>query len=320
MDADRARAHTARLRVPIFAIVLLVTGLVTARSAHAQIVLLDGAIAGFVGQTQQGHLDQPTPITSWSEFLTFFGGDTSGLANPYLAPSVQAFFDNGGERVWIVRTAAGDDAALIGGAAAGGQPARGLGALAGIDEVGVVAIPGATSRAIHVALLAHCESLADRVCLLDPASRDDVAAVQAERSGLASPAGHGTLWFPWVEAAPAGTPLELPPSGFVAGVIARTDAAAGPWESPAGPTRGPLLGATGLTYDVSTAEQDLLNPQGIDLLRSFPTTGPIVYGARTLSSDPEWRYLAVRRLATHVRESIEEGTRYALSEPNDALL
>jgi phage tail sheath protein FI len=283
----------------------------------AQIVQIETAVAGFVGQSEQGPLDQPTLVTSYDAFLSVFGGGTAGLTNPFLAPSVQAFFDNGGSRLFIVRTAGADDASLIGSPAIGGTPAAGLRALAGIDEIGIVAIPGATSQAVHGAMIAECEALRDRICLLDPGSRDDVGAVLVERAGLWAPEGFAALYFPWVLAAPSGPSVELPPSGFVAGVYARNDSTRGVWRSPAG-TEAVLFGATGLSHDVSTAEQELLNPEGVNALRDLPSSPPLVFGARTLSSDPEWRFLAVRRLASFIAESVEEGTAYARFQANES--
>ena len=295
---------------------LVLAGLLAPSVAAAQIVGVETAVAGFVGQAERGPLDQPTRVTSYGAFLSAFGDDTAGLANPHLAPSVEAFFTNGGSVLWVVRTAGGDDASLIGLPAAGGQPASGLQALSAIDEIALVAVPGATSPAVHVAMLAQCESLADRVCLLDPASRDDVGAVLLERAGLTAPDGFGALYYPWVEASPAGVPVELPPSGFVAGIIARNDTTRGVWQSPAGTSAG-LLGATGLTDVLTSSEQDQLNPQGVNALRVIPGAGLLVFGARTLSADPEWRFLSVRRFSMYIEESIDEGTEFVVFEPND---
>ncbi len=168
-------------------------------SAGAQITSVPTAIAGFVGEAEQGPFDQPVAVESYAEFTTIFGAGTAGLALPHLAPSVQLFFQNGGTRAWIVRAVDGSETALIGSAGGPGPP-TGLQALGGIDEITLVAVPGATSQAVHVAMLVQCESRADRLCLLDPASRDDASAVLAERAGVAAPAGFGALYFPWFEA------------------------------------------------------------------------------------------------------------------------
>jgi len=288
-------------------------------SAAAQITSVPTAVAGFVGEAQQGPFDQPVVVASFAEFTTVFGGGTAGLALPHLAPSVEAFFQNGGTRAWIVRAVDGSDSALIGSAGGPGPP-TGLRALRGIDEITLVAVPGATSPAVHVAMLADCESLADRMCLLDPASRDDVSAVLAERAGVVAPEGFGALYFPWFEAFFGGATIDLPPSGVVAGVMSRNDDLYGVWNAPAGPTGGAVLGVTGLTYTVSSADQSLLNPESVNAIRDFGASGILLFGARTLATDPTYRFVSTRRFATNVAESIREGTGYAPSQPNDATL
>lgn len=290
-----------------------------AAPAAAQITSVPTAVAGFVGEAEQGPFDQPVAVASYAEFTTLFGADTAGLALPHLAPSVQLFFQNGGTRAWIVRVADGSDAALIG-SAGGPGPATGLQALRGIDEITLLAVPGATSPAVHVAMLAECESLADRMCLLDPASRDDVSAVLAERAGVVAPEGFGALYFPWFEAFFGGGTVDVPPSGVVAGVISRNDDLYGVWNAPAGTTGGAVLGVTGLTYAVSSTDQSLLNPESVNAIRDFGTSGILLFGARTLATDPTYRFVSTRRFATNVAESIREGTGYALAQPNDGAL
>lgn len=267
--------------------------------------------AGFVGQSQSGPLDQPTLVTSYGGFLATFGGSSAGLANPHLAPSIAAFFANGGARCYVVRVADANDASLIG-VDAGPGLRTGLQALRDVDEVSIVAIPGATTLAVQTNMIALCESEGDRVAILDPGSTNDVSAVLAQRAGLGSAAGFAALYFPWVQAAPAGTSLLLPPSGFVAGVYARTAA----HDSPV----GSVATATGLSLNLSASQQDALNVAGVDALREFTGQGILVWGARTISSDPEWRYVAVRRTALYLEESIGEGTEWAILEPNDPIL
>ena len=308
------RTNSARLLS--WVMVVGFTLLVAAGSAQAApIPLLDIGAAGFVGQTQQGPLDQPVEVTSYVQFTGTFGASTAGLANPYLAPSVAAFFVNGGQRLWIVRTAGADDASLIG--VDGGAGARtGLQALKDVDAVGAIALPGATSQAVQLALIAHCEAMGDRVAVLDPVSASDPNAVMTQRSGLSSPNGHAALYFPWVVAAPAGASLSLPPSGFVAGIFARTT----PPTSPAGSTHGVVTSATDVSYAVSSTLQNTLNPLGIDAIRYFAGQGVLVFGARTLASNAEWQYVAVRRAGIDLAKSIQSGTTWARSEPNDETL
>jgi phage tail sheath protein FI len=114
--------------------------------------------------------------------------------------------------------------------------------------------------------------------------------------------------------------MDLPPSGVVAGVMSRNDDLYGVWNAPAGPTGGAVLGVTGLTYTVSSADQSLLNPESVNAIRDFGASGILLFGARTLATNPTYRFVSTRRFATNVAESIREGTGYAPSQPNDATL
>lgn len=284
-------------------------------AAAAPIPLLDIGTAGFVGQSEFGPLDQPVFVESYAQFTAAFGASTAGLANPYLAPSAAAFFANGGQHLWVVRVAGADDASLIG--VDGGPGARtGLQALQDADAIGAVAIPGATSQAVQSALIAHAESMRWRMAVLDPASANDPNAVLAQRSGLASANGCAALYFPWVVAAPAGVSLQLPPSGFAAGIFARC----WPPVSPSGTTNGFVATASGVSYAINTTVQDQLNTQGIDPVRWSSTYGVLLYGARTIASNADWQYVAVRRSGIAIEKSLQKGTEWALSQPNDEAL
>jgi hypothetical protein len=274
------------------------------------IPLVQTQTAGFVGLAAQGPLDQPVLLNSYAEFVATFGGSTAGLANPYLAPSVAGFFANGGVRLAVVRVGALDDNTVIGvdGGLPGGR--TGLQALLEVDDVAMIAIPGVATAAVQAAMILHCEQAGDRLAILDPALPGDLAAIQAQRAALSTTNGFGALYFPWLTAAPAGTNLLLPPSGFVAGSYSATDASSSPV--------GVIATATGLSYDVTTAEQDVLNVQGINAIRNL--SGVRIWGARTLAASAEWRYVSVRRMACNLEESLTEGTAWCLGEPNDSFL
>ncbi len=275
------------------------------------IALVDGRAAAFVGEAQQGPLDAPVSVASYAGFAAIFGAGTDGLANPYLAPSVAAFFVNGGTHAVVVRVAGDDDASVIGSDGGPGQR-TGLQALRDGDAAAFVAVPGVTSAAVQAAMVALCTEMGDRLAILDPASTTDPSAVVAQRAGLVTDTGFATLYFPWVLAVPAGSSLLLPPSGFVAGVMART----APPEAPV----GAVTSATAVSYDVSTLELEQLTPLGINTIRDIPGQGIRVWGARTLASDPEWRYVSVRRTALTIGHSVLAGTAWCLQEPNDAAL
>jgi len=276
------------------------------------IELLDHRTAGFVGEAQQGPLDEPVLIESYFQFVSTFGASGAGLANPYLAPSVAAYFMNIGTRLYVVRVAASDDASLIG--VQGGSPgtSTGLQALREVAEVSVVAIPGATSHAVQAAMIEHAESMPDRIAILDPVSASDINAVGAQRAALSTTEGHAVLYFPWLQAAPDGVSQLLPPSGFVAGLFARTPRTFSP--------TGTLFTGTSVSLGLNSTQLGALNTQGISTLRYLSGSGVVVWGARTLASDPQWQYIVVRRKASAITSSIAAGTQGALNEPNDVTL
>jgi hypothetical protein len=109
-------------------------------------------------------------------------------------------------------------------------------------------------------------------------------------------------------------PMNIPPSGHMAGVWARNDNTRGVHKAPANEV---VRGATGLAQQITKGEQDTLNPFGVNCIRAFPGMGIRIWGARTLSSNPSWRYINVRRLFNYVEKSIERGTQWVVFEPND---
>ncbi len=265
--------------------------------------------AGFVGLAAQGPLDQPVMVESADQFEAVFGGFDGSLSNPYLAPSVHAFFANGGQRAWIVRVSSDTAVALIG--IDGGTPGSrtGLQALLPVNRIRTVSIPGASAPEVQQAMIQFCTARADCMALLDPESRDQVADVLDQRAGLESSGGYAALYFPWVRFLDQGIEREIPPSGFVAARFASTL----PRQSPV----GVLASVLGLSVPVSAADQELLNPAGINALRDFGAGGVQIFGARTLASNPEFRFISVRRMADHLRESILYGTRWAYLDDNE---
>jgi phage tail sheath protein FI len=175
--------------------------------------------------------------------------------------------------------------------------------------------------AVQQALVAHCEARRDRIGLIDVPAADtpDRASLVAWRDAFDT--SYAALYHPWVSVVDplAGAALvrAIPPSGHVAGVIARTDLAGGCWVPPA---NAELDWAQGLTVAVDTGTQAVLNPLGINCLRAFGGRGLRVYGARTLSSDALLRYVNVRRLLAMIETAIGQGTQWAVFEPNDAYL
>jgi phage tail sheath protein FI len=292
--------------------VLIATSLIVMPLAAAAMTPIAGkpdSDAGFVGLAVQGPFDLPVAVQSAAEFKAEFGGFDGSLSNPYLAPSVRAFFANGGKRAWIVRVSSDSATTLIGADGATPGSRTGLQALIPIDAIRSVSIPGVSDQAVQLAMIDFCNRRGDCMALLDPLSRDDSDAALAQRSGVASAHGYAAMYFPWVRFLDQGIEREIPPSGFVAGRFAATE----PRESPV----GVLASVAGLSYDVTTADQDILNPAGVNVLRDFGSNGIRVFGARTIASDPEWVFIAVRRQASHLRESILYGTRWAYPVDNE---
>jgi phage tail sheath protein FI len=130
---------------------------------------------------------------------------------------------------------------------------------------------------------------------------------------------YAALYYPWVQVADptpgaGGATMAIPPSGHMAGIWARSDTERGVHKAPANEV---VRGVISLALDVTKSEQDSLNPVGVNCIRAFPGRGIRVWGARTLSSDPSWRYINVRRLFNFVEESIQLGTQWVVFEPND---
>ncbi|MFE4723854.1 phage tail sheath family protein, partial [Streptomyces sp. NPDC056728] len=167
-----------------------------------------------------------------------------------------------------------------------------------------------------------------RIFLLVDAPATWVSADSA-RAGLSAfdavRGNHAGLYFPHLQLTDplTGRLRAFPPSGAVAGVIARTDSERGVWKAPAG-TEAQLVGVRSLTVELTDRETGLLNPLGVNCLRTFPLAGPLVWGARTLEGsdalDSAWKYVPVRRLALHVEESLQRGLQWVVFEPNDESL
>jgi len=205
----------------------------------------------------------------------------------------------------------------------------GIGGFEAVDEITILCAPdlmsayqsGALSRdgvkAVQLAMMAHCELMGDRVAILDPLpdmSPQEVKEWRQDEAGYDSK--YAALYYPWIKMAnpSTGAPIYIPPGGHMAGIWARSDTERGVHKAPANEI---VRGALGLQMEVTKAEQDLLNPIGVNCIRAFRGRGIRVWGARTLSSDPSWRYLNVRRLFNFIEESIEMGTQWVVFEPND---
>ncbi|UKY52249.1 phage tail sheath family protein [Streptomyces inhibens] len=216
-----------------------------------------------------------------------------------------------------------------------GSEARksGLQALRDVHDVNLLALPELASYA-SVDDMITVLSAAERLCkerriflLVDaPATWGSVDAARAGIAAFAPVRGnHSGLYFPHLQLTDplSGRLRSFPPSGAVAGVIARTDSERGVWKAPAG-TEARLAGVHSLTVKLTDRENGLLNPLGINCLRTLPVVGPLIWGARTLDGadalESEWKYVPVRRLALHVEESLLRGLQWVVFEPNNEQL
>jgi uncharacterized protein len=208
----------------------------------------------------------------------------------------------------------------------------GFAGLEAVDEITMLAVPDLMAaydagtidddglKAVQLAMIAHCELMSDRVAILDPPPGlrpQQLANWRQNTAGYDSK--YATLYWPWVRVMDplSGKPIQVPPSGHVAGIWARNDDTRGVHKAPANEV---LRGAIDLQGSLTRGEHDLLNPLGVNCIRSFPGQGIRIWGARTLSSDAEWRYLNVRRLFNYVEKSILNGTNWVVFEPNDEYL
>ena len=196
----------------------------------------------------------------------------------------------------------------------------GLRALEDIPDVSIVAAPGYSAavneddaQAVSNALISHAERMQYRIAVLDSGEGFALSEVRAQRAQLDST--HAALYYPWVRVLDPVTnqQIVLPPSGFVAGIYARNDVENGVHKAPANEV---VRGALGFETTLNKGQQDVLNPEGINCFRYFEGRGNRLWGARTASSDPEWKYVNLRRYFAFLERSIERGTQWVVFENN----
>ncbi|GHV24731.1 hypothetical protein FACS189465_2190 [Clostridia bacterium] len=185
-------------------------------------------------------------------------------------------------------------------------------------DVNIMAVPGNVSPNVQLSLVAQCEKLGSRFAVLDiPKTSKSVTDIMQHREIVDS--DYCAMYHPWIQ---VYDPLDkkdafIPPSGSMIGIYARSDTARGVHKAPANEV---VTNCTGLVVNYNVGEQDLLNPKGVNLIRRFPGAGIRVWGARTASSKPLWKYINVRRLFIYLEESIRANTNWVVFEPNDQVL
>jgi len=278
----------------------------------------------------------PKLITNWTQFTKAFGdliGDENAAATAdagpqlddghhKLAHAVYGFFNNGGSRCYVVRIVSAttdlDDA---------------LKAFAAIDEIALVAFPGNTDDSVRSKLVTHCRSTADRFAILDgPETASDLTTLTHTASDttpgvMPAKDDYSAWYFPWVKVFDPATKLlnpggdgslGVPPSGHMAGIYARVDNDRGVHKAPANEV---VRGALNVTQGLSKADQDGLNPKGVNCIRAL-NDSILAWGARTVGGDAnaDLKYINVRRTLLFLRESIDEGTQWVVFEPNTPAL
>jgi phage tail sheath protein FI len=255
-------------------------------------------------------------------------GDSPPQLRDRLTNPVKIAIAGGATPAEVREALAAADVALTGGVDGTGNPAgyeEAFDALLALEDISIIAAPGLSSfdgiaADVHQKLIGSAEKArAYRIAVLDTPPNKEPGEIVDLKGKIDST--KAALYYPWISVAnPAAatdptqpTIIDLPPSGHVCGIYARTDIQRGVWKAPANET---VTGAIGLQRAVSFGEQERLNPLGINCIRALPNRGIRVWGARTISSDPEWKYVNIRRYFLYLEASIDRGTQWAVFEPN----
>ncbi len=294
-----------------------------ARTAELEI-----GVPAFLGFASQGPVAAAERLTVWPRFEQTFGAP--GAGSGYLATAVRGFFENRGKACYVVRLADGPDTA----------PAftAGLRELEKTDGVDLVCAPdlfrsyqappaaspigAAAELRMQAELIDHCNAQGDRLAILDSLPGAPIETVLEQRQELASRGSYtadgavnAALYYPWVRS--LHDLRWIPPCGHVAGVYARSDRHTGVHKAPANEV---LEGVLDLEAGLTTADQERLNPEGVNALRAFPGRGIRVWGARTLSYESAWTWINVRRVVLTAGRWVEHHLASAAFEPNDERL
>jgi Bacteriophage tail sheath protein len=272
--------------------------------------------------SKRGPTNAVTVVKSRSKLIRL---EEIGSGGTITVPEKASVKLTGGTAVTAVRVTADD---YVGNSA----DRTGFAGLEAVDEVTMLSVPDVMAayqrgiidleavQAVQLAMIAHCELMGDRVAILDAPPSLNAQQVKEWRMDKAGyDSKYAALYWPWIKVFDPlkGQGMMIPPSGHMAGIWARNDDTRGVHKAPANEV---VRGAIALELQITKGEHDQLNPSGINCIRAFPGRGVRVWGARTISSDPEWRYLNVRRLFNFVEESILEGTQWVVFEPNDPRL
>ena len=287
---------------------------------------VETGVTAFLGVTDKGPRQVPTRVGSFEQYEKVFGA-----SNSFMTHALRGFFDNGGRSAYILNVDSGsfdptpDD--FIG--QQGVEP-RGLQALERIEDVDLLVAPDLMFQykrsigfqepehvlAVQRAMVEHCEKMHDRFCLLDALPGHDLKEALEWRGHFDS--SHASFYFPWIKVRLGEEVLSpIPPSGHIAGMIARTDKLEGVHRAPA---NQPLQGLVDVAQRVRKRERDHAFDHRVNTLIPFTGRGIRIWGARTLSSDPSFVQINVRRLFILVRKSVEKYAQWVVFEPNEPSL
>jgi hypothetical protein len=274
-------------------------------------------IAAFVGWAAQGPTDKAILLRSWSDFETQFGGFDPRF---YLGYAVSHFFANGGQQAYIVRLASD------GTPAATAAVMTGVYLLDAVPIFNLLAVPGESDPGLIAQLQAYCAGR-KAFLIVDSAPGSTFATLQngPDTRMTGANAINAAFYFPWLNALDAQQNITrpFPPSGFVAGLYAATDAARGVWRSPAG-LRTNLTGQSGPVVELTDPQIGVLSARAINCIRHIAQFGDVVWGDRTLGGSDQaasdWKYVSVRRFALYIESSLYDGSQWAAFEPNNAQL
>ncbi|QDE69489.1 phage tail protein [Myxococcus xanthus] len=290
-----------------------VTLTVTTQDGDGQERLYEGLGVDRAHPRYLGHVLTPSPATLSEQMERMY-----------------AFEAGNGVSTFALRTALAAGPFTLTGGSDGSEPSAAsyedaFERLGGVEDISIIAAPGssayATAQAVRLGLISAAERRrAYRIAVLDTPrgyGPQDALALRAQVDSTKA-----ALYYPWVvvanplagpEAADVPREIALPPSAFLCGIYARSDIERGVFKAPANEV---VRGALRFEQDIHFAQQETLNPQGVNCLRFFPGRGYRVWGARTVSSDPEWKYVNVRRYFNFLERSVDEGTQWAVFEPN----
>jgi phage tail sheath protein FI len=272
-----------------------------------------------VDKTSGDHVE--TKVNDVSSYIVV-ADQTSGLSAADARPAATTFAQG-------VLTGGADGLSSLAASDYTGDESLGSGlhAFDKIDGINIVAIPDALDRSVHIGGMTYCENRGDCFYVADSQesleTADNVLNYKLAQGdyagGNAINSKYGALYSPWISVLDprTGSTIDIPPSGAVAGIYARTDGTRGVHKAPAGIVDGKFRTALDVVKVFTDADQAKLNPKGINVIRKIKGVGNVAWGGRTVSSDPEWRYINVRRLFLFLEKSIENSTKWIVFEPND---